>query len=68
MIKIDPYCELWTAKHEEACALLEETYLDPETGYQVMTELFLKKRGSCCESACRHCPYGFVNKEKDPIR
>ena len=23
------------------------------------TEKFLLKRGYCCESGCRHCPYGF---------
>jgi hypothetical protein len=30
--------------------------LDPETGYRVWTELYLKKR-ECCGSGCRHCPY-----------
>lgn len=25
----------------------------------VFTEAFLRKRGYCCESGCRHCPYGF---------
>ncbi|MEO8725012.1 MAG: DUF5522 domain-containing protein [Acidobacteriaceae bacterium] len=30
-----------------------------ENGYFVFTELYLLKRGTCCESGCRHCPYGF---------
>ena len=33
-------------------------YLSPE-GYKVFTEQYLLKRGYCCESNCRHCPYGF---------
>lgn len=35
-----------------------------ENGCIVFTELFLKKRGYCCENNCRHCPYGFVNRLK----
>ena len=30
-----------------------------EDGNYVFTEHYLKKRGYCCESGCRHCPYGF---------
>jgi len=30
-----------------------------ERGRMVFTEAFLKARGHCCESGCRHCPYGF---------
>lgn len=33
-------------------------YLTPE-GYRCFTEQFHLKRGYCCESGCRHCPYGF---------
>ena len=29
-----------------------------EKGLMVMTAEFLKRRGYCCESGCRHCPYG----------
>jgi len=31
----------------------------------VFTESFLLKRGFCCQSGCRHCPYGFT-KNADP--
>lgn len=40
-----------------------------EHGYMVLTEEFLKQRGYCCESGCRHCPYGFglgQPSEEDP--
>lgn len=30
-----------------------------ENGKFVFTEKFLKDRGYCCKSGCRHCPYGF---------
>ncbi|MFZ1750809.1 MAG: DUF5522 domain-containing protein [Saprospiraceae bacterium] len=28
-----------------------------ENGKVVFTSYFLSKRGYCCESGCRHCPY-----------
>ena len=28
-----------------------------ENGLMVLTARFLKKRGYCCGSGCRHCPY-----------
>jgi hypothetical protein len=28
-----------------------------EDGLFVFTAAFLRKRGFCCESGCRHCPY-----------
>jgi hypothetical protein len=28
-----------------------------EQGNMVMTEEYHKRRGSCCGSGCRHCPY-----------
>lgn len=30
-----------------------------EGPYTVFTEQYLRERGYCCESGCRHCPYGF---------
>jgi hypothetical protein len=30
-----------------------------EGPYMVFTEKFLRARGYCCESGCRHCPWGF---------
>ena len=34
-----------------------------ENGLMVLTAHFLKKRGYCCGSGCRHCPYP---KENEP--
>ena len=34
-----------------------------EDGYKVFTEAYHLKRGYCCQSGCRHCPYGFVRPE-----
>jgi len=31
-----------------------------EAGHWVFTAHYLHKRGHCCESGCRHCPYGFA--------
>jgi hypothetical protein len=35
----------------------EDFYREGE--FIVFTEAYLRKRGYCCESGCRHCPYGF---------
>ena len=43
--------------HQQACDRGEERYRDPDTGYLVFTALALEKRGYCCSSGCRHCPY-----------
>jgi len=36
-----------------------------ENGLMVFTEKYHLKRGYCCQSGCRHCPYGFKNKSND---
>lgn len=36
--------------------LEEDYYLTPE-GFVVFTEVYHLKRGYCCKSHCRHCPY-----------
>ncbi|MEW6735462.1 MAG: DUF5522 domain-containing protein [Acidobacteriota bacterium] len=33
-----------------------------EGRYMVLTAQYLLKRGYCCKSGCRHCPYGFDRK------
>ena len=40
----------------------EDFYLSPE-GYVIFTEQYHLKRGHCCQSGCRHCPYGFHEKK-----
>ncbi|XP_007939276.1 uncharacterized protein C1orf53 homolog [Orycteropus afer afer] len=53
--------------HTTACAAGQLTYVDPATGYVVLTQLAHLQRGECCGSACRHCSYGQVNV-KDPSK
>jgi hypothetical protein len=36
-----------------------------ENGLMVFTREYHLKRGYCCESGCRHCPWGF-NKDQQP--
>lgn len=40
-----------------------------EDGRMVFTEQFHLRRGKCCGSGCRHCPYGHVNvqDERQPV-
>ncbi|TAH41320.1 MAG: hypothetical protein EYC69_08520 [Bacteroidetes bacterium] len=40
----------------------EDYYLSPE-GYIIFTEKYHLKRGYCCQSGCKHCPWNF-NKPK----
>ena len=39
-----------------------EDYYMSEDGYMVFTEKYHLKRGYCCKSGCRHCPYGYNKK------
>ena len=39
--------------------LKKKTFIYPLEGYRVFTEKYHLKRGYCCRSNCRHCPYGF---------
>lgn len=50
--------------HNTACAQGETTYIDPATGYTVLTGFAHLKRGKCCGNACRHCPFDHVNVKK----
>jgi hypothetical protein len=34
-----------------------DTYLDSATGYVVFTAAYHRRRGYCCDSGCRHCPW-----------
>lgn len=43
--------------HKEAIDEQNDIYIDPDTGFAVLTAEFLLKRGYCCGSGCRHCPY-----------
>jgi hypothetical protein len=52
------------ARHARAVAEGKDTYVDPKTGFDVFTSVHLFRRGVCCGSGCRHCPFGYENVEK----
>jgi hypothetical protein len=40
-----------------------ELYYVNDIGHTVFTSKFLKNRGTCCKSACLHCPFGYTLKK-----
>ncbi|CAG5085515.1 hypothetical protein CRYO30217_02781 [Parvicella tangerina] len=39
-----------------------EDFYYSEEGFIVFTEKYHLKRGYCCKSGCKHCPYGYDKK------
>ena len=39
-----------------------EDFYYNEQGYKVFREHFHLKRGYCCKSGCKHCPFGYDKK------
>lgn len=37
----------------------KEDFYTSDEGYIVFTEKYHLKRGHCCKSGCKHCPYGY---------
>jgi hypothetical protein len=35
--------------------------------YLVFTEQYHLRRGWCCKSGCRHCPYGFAKTHAEEV-
>lgn len=48
-----------TDDRRPAPRLVEGVHFYREGPYVVFTELYLRERGYCCESGCRHCPWGW---------
>ena len=42
--------------------LEEGDYYTNEQGYRVFTKQYHLKRGYCCKSGCKHCPFGYDKK------
>ncbi|MEQ9423670.1 MAG: DUF5522 domain-containing protein [Cyclobacteriaceae bacterium] len=40
-------------------SLEEEDFYYDDRGFIVFTKQYHLKRGYCCKSGCRHCPYDF---------
>ena len=57
----------WAVAHQRAVEAGALGYLDPATGFFVMTELAHLARGSCCGNACRHCPYEHAKVDPDRL-
>ncbi len=49
--------------NEEHPDLIEGEDFYMEDGNWVFTAKYLLRRGYCCRSGCRHCPYGYVPSE-----
>lgn len=45
------------AAHAAAVAAGDDGYLDPVSGWFVLTAVHHLERGVCCDQGCRHCPY-----------
>ncbi|RZA09050.1 MAG: hypothetical protein EOP11_02960 [Proteobacteria bacterium] len=41
----------------------EDYEIEPGTGLLIFSAAYLKKRGACCESGCRNCPWGYKKSE-----
>lgn len=48
----------------ETATTQEDYYIDKSSGLLVFTENYHLKRGYCCKSSCRHCPYNYKKKVK----
>ena len=57
-----------TAVRYARAELIEEIDYYIEKGKWVFTSWYHLKRGTCCGSGCRHCPYGHVNVPKQRLR
>ena len=55
--KSDPFYKDIVKAHKKAFVNDEMTYTDPKTGLIVFTAAYHLKRGYCCGSGCRHCPF-----------
>ncbi|WP_165872251.1 DUF5522 domain-containing protein [Tenacibaculum sp. M341] len=45
----------------------DEYYVN-EQGYRVFKEEYHLRRGYCCKSGCKHCPYGYDKKTDSFIK
>lgn len=43
---------------------MSELTYENKNGDTVFTSSYLKNRGTCCETCCLHCPYGYTLKKE----
>ncbi len=53
---------------EPARPLVEGVDYYMEGRYMVFTADFLRRRGYCCQSGCRHCPYESDSEKENKVR
>ena len=55
-------------KKNESQTFVEGTDFYFENGLMVLTAEFLRKRGYCCGSGCRHCPYSDEERQAAALK
>jgi hypothetical protein len=45
----------------------DKDYYFNEKGLMVFTEQYHLKRGYCCKSGCKHCPFGYEKSKKGNV-
>jgi hypothetical protein len=53
----EPHYDEILAAHSAALDRGRMFYVDPASGFSVLTAGYLAARGTCCQNGCRHCPY-----------
>jgi len=46
----------------------KDDYYFSEEGYIIFTEKYHLKRGYCCQSGCRHCPWKNKDEKKNSTK
>jgi hypothetical protein len=54
-------------ENDEPNSVLEPEDYYFENGLMVFTAAYHLKRGYCCGSGCRHCPYGGAAGSSEPV-
>ena len=64
--KWDLYLHFTAMSGNMSKLVFDDFYINAQ-GYKVFTEKYHLKRGYCCKSGCKHCPYGY-DKNTDVFR
>ena len=56
------------AESSREMKLIEGEDFYREGAFVVFTAAYHLRRGRCCESGCRHCPFGFAEGKRENAR